>query len=123
MAAEFIRIGRVTRCREVNRSIDANGNMVEVWGDFLPLAYCGHDGRIVNRTNRLLMGGSQLGRDENGHNFSRPEDIVLDAANFEPPVFEPPVTDDRSLSSESKFLLIAAAVGLVLLGLVFAFKK
>lgn len=118
MAAEFIRIGRVTRCREVNRSIDANGNMVEVWGDFLPLAYCGHDGRIVNRTNRLLMGGSQLGRDENGHNFSRPDDIVLDAS-----ALEPPVTDDKSMSSESKFLLIAAAVGFALLGLVFVFKK
>lgn len=40
MAAEFIRIGRVTRCREVNRSYDANGNMVEIWGDYLPASYC-----------------------------------------------------------------------------------
>lgn len=118
MAAEYTMRGAVVACREVNRSIDANGNMVEVWGDFLPLGYCGHDGRIVNRTNRLLMGGSQLGRDENGHNFSRPDDIVLDASKL-----EPPVTDDRSLSSESKFLLIAAAFGFALLGLVFVFKK
>lgn len=119
MAAEYTMRGAVVACREVNRSIDANGNMVEVWGDFLPLGYCGHDGRIVNRTNRLLMGGSQLGRDENGHLTEGP----IETTYSEKPNFEPPVTDDRSLSSESKFLLIAAAVGLVLLGLVFAFKK
>jgi len=119
MAAEYTMRGAVVACREVNRSIDANGNMVEVWGDFLPLAYCGHDGRIVNRTNRLLMGGSQLGRDENGHLTERP----IETTYSEKPNFGPPTTEDKSMSSESKFLLIAAAVGLVLLGLVFAFKK
>ena len=119
MAAEFITVGRVTRCRRVTRSIDANGNLVEVWGDFLPLAYCGSDGR-VNRTNRLLEIDSQLGKDENGHNYSRPEDIVLDGTvNVQPEEDN----EARSMSSESKFLLVAAVFVVGLLGLVFVFKK
>lgn len=119
MAAEYTMRGAVVACREVNRSIDANGNMVEVWGDFLPLAYCGHDGRIVNRTNRLLMGGSQLGRDDEP-DFNRPDVVVFDGTLNPEPEEE---TTTRSMSAESKFLLIAAAVVVGLVGLVFVFKK
>jgi hypothetical protein len=124
MAAEYTMSGRVVRCREVTRTVGQNGVVTETWGDFLPLTYCGHDGRIVNRTNRLLMGNSQLSRDDepNGGlpDFSRPEVIVLDGDTN---IVAPEEPTDKSMSSESKFLLIAAAVVVGLVGLVFVFKK
>jgi len=118
MSAEFIKVGKVTRCRRVTRSVDANGNLVEVWGDFLPLAYCGADGGRQSRTLQL----GEVSRDENGHLTERPiETVYSEKPNVD--LFQPPVTTDKNLSSESKFLLIAAAFVVGLLGLVFVFKK
>lgn len=114
MAAEFITYGKVTRCRKVTRSVDANGNLVEVWGDFLPLTYCANDGR---QSRTLQLG--EVSRDENGHLTERP----IETTYSEKPNFDTPATDDKSMSSESKFLLISAVFIVGLLALVFVFKK
>ncbi len=37
--AEFVRIGKVIRCREVSR-INQNGVIIETWGDFVPASNC-----------------------------------------------------------------------------------
>ncbi len=42
-AAEFVRIGKVIRCREVSR-VNQNGVIIEIWGDFVPASNCASSG-------------------------------------------------------------------------------
>lgn len=44
-AAEFVRIGKVIRCREVSR-VNQNGVIIETWGDFVPASNCNPSGFV-----------------------------------------------------------------------------
>lgn len=44
-AAEFVRIGKVIRCREVSR-VNQNGVIIEIWGDFVPASNCASSGFV-----------------------------------------------------------------------------
>ena len=112
MAAEYIRTGKITRCREVTRTQDANGNIVETWGDFLPLSYCGFDGRMVPGSRR------QVAKNPDG-TLGDFDEIITGDKN--------PATDGGAAEArkgfENYFLLIVAAVFGVGVLAVLVFKK
>ena len=116
--AEFITYGGAIRCREVTRSVNAQGILVETWGDFRPLSACGMIARPSPEKRFSVVRDPQ---DPSGGDL--PDFDTVYVGDKEPT----PVVDDNltsfKMSSENKFLLIAAAVVVGLVGLVFVFKK
>jgi hypothetical protein len=101
--AEFITHNGIIRCREVTRTLQ-NGVILETWGEFRPLAYCGGRQAPTNRALNLI--NNDL------------EHIETTALNL-PPVIE----YEPGMSAENKFLAIIGISFIAVVGLLMFLKK